>query len=171
MAADGSSSARPFNPGGIDSMAQVHTPAPAETVIHPDAFDGVSVVEAVVSGPGTTNRLYTVTGVALMSGLSGAKNAWKGYDVYFMVPAAGQTVPVEDGGKPFLPGVVQSSAVTVVQGTFANTTGSSAGGWGVDSASCAASGDMVQVKARVVVMGDGAGTYRLTFNLGVAATR
>jgi hypothetical protein len=152
-------------------MTQVHSGAPGATSLNPVGFDSVSVVAAAVSGPDTANRLYTVTGVALFSGLVGnSDSTWAGYDVVFLVPAAGETRPVETGGQAFVPGIVHGSTVTVLQATFQNSKGGSTAGWGVDRASCAPVGDLIQVKASAVELGTGAATWRLTFSLTVLAT-
>lgn len=148
-------------------MTQVHSDAAANTIVNPIGYDSVSVVEAVVSGPGTANRLFTVTGVALFDTLVGTAPGFTGYDVVFLVPAAGETIPVEQGGKGFVAGTYQGGSVTVLPATFA---GASNLGWGVDRASCSAVGDLVEVRATAVERGSGTVTYRLSFSLTVLAT-
>ncbi len=56
-----------------------------EMTFAPSGFDNVEVLEVGVSGPNDANRLFIVTGVALIY-FDGTSDDWRRDDVSFIVP-------------------------------------------------------------------------------------
>lgn len=131
-------------------------------------FDNVQVLQIGVSGPGPATALYIVTGVAVLN-FPGLSTDWTRDDVHFIVPAEGETLPVEGGGVPLSVGTGIKATMIAFPATITSSAGEAVG-WGVDSTQVYVAGaGTIEAHAYVAVNNTVGEILRMGFQVNIVA--
>jgi hypothetical protein len=131
----------------------------------PVGFENVDVLEVGVNGPGDANRLFVVTGVAIIN-FKGPINDWNRDAVSFLVPQKGTGNPA-----PLDIGQFRDSVSIAFPATIDSSTKVPVG-WGIDSVDTLPDGEAnLRLTARVAVLNPGGHFIRMGFQVNILSRR
>jgi len=131
--------------------------------LSPINFDKVDVLEVAVQGPGDANRLFIVSGVAVLN-YKGTVHDYNRDNVSFLIPQKGTGNPA-----PLNIGEYRDSTGIAFPATIQSTTQEPVG-WGIDFVDTLPDGETsLRLSAQIAVLNPGGTFIRMGFQVNILA--